>query len=171
MRDRRCLLLTCLERMIAERVRFFSSGYRFPNVDSRAASVMSADSVSIARVWDKSNVLFSNRALTLQYSLQSPEELEEEDRAAQGAKLQELIRRGTPRDLAQAQELMKVMSGAEPESKPDYSQQTRKELDKVQSRAVLLNNMLDNANEGEKFARGDAYDVSAKSDKKKRKLG
>lgn len=95
----------------------------------------------------------------LQYSLQSPEELEEEDRAAQGAKLQELIRRGTPRDLAQAQELMKIMSGAEPEEKPDYSEQTRRELDKVQSRAVLLNNMLDNTNEGEKFARGDAYEV------------
>jgi hypothetical protein len=55
---------------------------------------------------------------------------------------------------------MKIMSGAEPEAIPDYSQQTRKELDKVQSRAVLLNNMLDNANEGEKFARGDAYEVS-----------
>lgn len=52
------------------------------------------------------------------------------------------------------------MSGAEPESKPDYSERTRNELDKVQSRAVLLNNMLDNASENEKFARGDAYDVS-----------
>ena len=68
--------------------------------------------------------------------------------------------------MAQAQELMKIMSGAEPESKPDYSEQTRKELDKVQSRAILLNNMLDNANEGEKFARGDAYDVSVDLDDK-----
>lgn len=113
-------------------------GYRFPNVDSRAASVMNSDN-----------------------SLKSPEELEEEDRAAQGAKLQELIRRGTPRDLAQAQELMKIMSGAEPENKPDYSKQTRRELDKVQSRAILLNDMLNNAKEGEKFAQGDAYDQIA----------
>jgi 5-methylcytosine-specific restriction endonuclease McrBC regulatory subunit McrC len=64
-------------------------------------------------------------------NLKSPEELEEEDRAAKSAvsshptllsdslltyhlmqKLQELIRRGTPRDLAQAQELMKELSGA-----------------------------------------------------------
>lgn len=44
--------------------------------------------------------------------LKSPEELEEEDRAAKSAKLQELIRRGTPRDLAQAQELMKALAGA-----------------------------------------------------------
>ncbi|UZJ56883.1 hypothetical protein CBS101457_006203 [Exobasidium rhododendri] len=114
-------------------------GYRFPNVDSRAAGVMNVET----------------------NTLRSPEELEEEDRAAQGAKLQELIRRGTPRDLAQAQELMKIMSGAEPESKPDYSEQTRNELNKVQSRAILLNNMLDNANEGEKFAKGDAYDQIA----------
>ncbi|EPQ31790.1 uncharacterized protein PFL1_01122 [Pseudozyma flocculosa PF-1] len=110
-------------------------GYRFPNIDSRAASVMNPEN-----------------------NLKSPEELEEEDRAAQGAKLQELIRRGTPRDLAQAQELMKIMSGAEPESKPDYSSQTRKELDKIQSRAILLNDMLNNANQGERFAKGDAYD-------------
>lgn len=114
-------------------------GYRFPNVDSRAAGVMNAEN----------------------HELQSAEELEEEDREAQAAKLQELIRRGTPRDLAQAQELMKIMSGAEPENKPDYAERTRKELDKVQSRAVLLNNMLDNAKEGEKFARGDAYDQIA----------
>lgn len=113
-------------------------GYRFPNVDSRAASVMNSDN-----------------------NLKSPEELEEEDRAAQGAKLQELIRRGTPKDLAQAQELMKIMSGAEPENKPDYSKQTRRELDKVQSRAILLNDMLDNAKEGERFVGGDAYDQIA----------
>ncbi|KAN0061617.1 ARF-binding protein [Thecaphora frezii] len=110
-------------------------GYRFPNIDSRAAGVMNPEN-----------------------NLKSPEELEEEDRAAQGAKLQELIRRGTPRDLAQAQELMKIMSGAEPESKPDYASQVRKELDKIQSRAILLNDMLNNAKQGERFAKGDAYD-------------
>lgn len=44
-------------------------------------------------------------------ALKSPEELEEEDRAAQAAKLQELIRRGTPKDLAAANDLMKVMTG------------------------------------------------------------
>lgn len=64
-------------------------GYRFPALDSRAKGVLNPEN-----------------------NLQSPEELEEEDRAAQAAKLQELIRRGTPRDLEQAQELMKIMSGA-----------------------------------------------------------
>ena len=52
------------------------------------------------------------------------------------------------------------MSGAEPENKPDYRAQTSKELDKVQSKAILLNDMLNNAKEGEKFVKDDAYDVS-----------
>lgn len=54
---------------------------------------------------------------------------------------------------------MVIMSGAQPENKPDYKSQTGKELDKVQSRAILLNDMLDNAAPGEKFVKGDAYDV------------
>ncbi|KAG9124409.1 hypothetical protein FRC07_011723 [Ceratobasidium sp. 392] len=96
-------------------------------------------------------------------NLKSPEELEEEDRAAQSAKLQELIRRGTPRDLAAAQELMKSLSGANPESKPDYRKQTMHELEKLQAKVILLNELLDNfvASRGEKFAKGDAYDQVA----------
>ncbi|KAG8767785.1 hypothetical protein FRC12_006048 [Ceratobasidium sp. 428] len=96
-------------------------------------------------------------------NLKSPEELEEEDRAAQSAKLQELIRRGTPRDLAAAQELMKSLSGANPESKPDYKKQTLHELEKLQAKVILLSELLDNfdASRGEKFAKGDAYDQVA----------
>lgn len=94
-------------------------------------------------------------------NLKSAEELEEEDREAQSAKLQELIRRGTPRDLAAAQELMKSLSGANPESKPDYRQQALTELNKFESKVILLNEMLDNvdATRGEKFVAGDVYDV------------
>jgi ADP-ribosylation factor-binding protein GGA len=75
--------------------------------------------------------------------------------------LQELIRRGTPRDLAAAQELMKSLSGANPESKPDYRQQALTELNKLESKVILLNEMLDNVDttSGEKFAAGDVYDV------------
>lgn len=99
-------------------------------------------------------------------------------------KLQELIRRGTPKDLAAAQELMKVMSGAvsarslslvcgcrradtivwlvqEPEKRPDYEQQVQKELDRIQQRILLLNEMLNNAKPKERFVEGDAFDVSA----------
>jgi len=96
-------------------------------------------------------------------NLKSPEELEEEDRAAQSAKLQELIRRGTPRDLAAAQELMKSLSGANPESKPDYRKETLHELEKLQAKVILLNELLDNfdSTRGERFAKGDAYDQVA----------
>ncbi len=112
-------------------------GTVFPNVDSRAASVMNSDN-----------------------NLKSPEELEEEDRAAQGAKLQELIRRERRKTL--------LSSGAHEDhvrrrtgQQAGLHQQTRRELDKVQSRAILLNDMLNNAKEGEKFVQGDAYDQIA----------
>jgi ADP-ribosylation factor-binding protein GGA len=94
--------------------------------------------------------------------LKSAAELEEEDRVAQSAKLQELIRRGTPRDLAAAQELMKALAGAEPDKKPDYKSQALTELNKLESKVILLGEMLDNVDTegGERFAAGDAYDVS-----------
>lgn len=95
-------------------------------------------------------------------NLKSPEELEEEDRAAKSAKLQELIRRGTPRDLAAAQDLMKYLAGAEPDKTVDYEKETLKELEKLQSKASLLNEMLDNASEGERIGvEGDVYDQVA----------
>ena len=95
-------------------------------------------------------------------NLKTAEELENEDREAQSAKLQELIRRGTPRDLAQAQELMKTLAGANPEAKPDYRTQALTELNKLESKVILLNEMLDNVDvqRGEQFAQGDVYDVS-----------
>ncbi|KAF9218879.1 VHS-domain-containing protein [Gyrodon lividus] len=96
-------------------------------------------------------------------TIKSPEELENDDREAQSAKLQELIRRGTPRDLAAAQELMKSLAGANPDAKPDYRSQSLAELAKLQSKVVLLNELLDNvdAERGERSAKGDAYDQVA----------
>ena len=128
---------------------------------------------------DLSAVLVEQRRVCLQHSLRYPrrqldrcgffsrqnlktaEELENEDREAQSAKLQELIRRGTPRDLAQAQELMKTLAGANPEAKPDYKTQALTELNKLESKVILLNEMLDNVDteRGERFAQGDVYDV------------
>lgn len=96
-------------------------------------------------------------------NLKTAEELENEDREAQSAKLQELIRRGTPRDLAQAQELMKALAGANPDSKPDYRTQALTELNKLESKVILLNELLDNfdVSRAEQFAQGDAYDQVA----------
>jgi len=105
----------------------------------------------------------NNAAVAATANLKSAEELEEEDRAAQSAKLQELIRRGTPRDLAAAQELMKSLAGANPDAKPDYRSQALTELNKLEQKVILLNEMLDNVDtqRGEKFASGDAYDQVA----------
>ncbi|CAA7262509.1 unnamed protein product [Cyclocybe aegerita] len=102
----------------------------------------------------------TNAAAAATANLKTAEQLEEEDRAAQSAKLQELIRRGTPRDLAAAQELMKSLAGANPDAKPDYRTQALNELNKLEQKVILLNEMLDNVDRerGEKFATGDAYD-------------
>ncbi|WFD27132.1 ARF-binding protein [Malassezia nana] len=113
-------------------------GYRFPKVDARSVSMLNSAQ-----------------------PLQSPEELEEETRLAQSAKLQELIRRGTPRDLEQAQELMKILSGAEPEQHSVQVRQVAKEMDKIAARAKLLEDMLAQAKPTEKFVTGDAYDQVA----------
>lgn len=57
---------------------------------------------------------------------------------------------------------MKTLAGANPDSKPDYKSQSLTELNKLESKVVLLNEMLDNVDvaRGEKFATGDVYDVS-----------
>ena len=94
-------------------------------------------------------------------NLKSAEELENEDREAQSAKLQELIRRGTPRDLAAAQEIMKALAGANPDAKPDYRAQALTDINKLEQKVILLNEMLDNADveHGERFVGGDVYEV------------
>jgi len=56
---------------------------------------------------------------------------------------------------------MKSLSGANPESKPDYRQQVLTELNKLESKVILLNEMLDNVDttRGERFVAGDVYEV------------
>ncbi|KAL2400012.1 putative ADP-ribosylation factor-binding protein C25H2.16c [Exophiala dermatitidis] len=94
-------------------------------------------------------------------SLQSAEEMEEEERAAQSAKLQELIRRGRPQDLQEANRLMKVMAGYDTRHKTDYRAKAAEEVAKVQQKARLLEEMLQGHKEGEKFGDGDVYEELA----------
>jgi len=48
----------------------------------------------------------------------------------------------------------------EPEKQPDYEAQTKTELEKVQQKAILLNDMLNNVDQGERIGiEGDAYEV------------
>lgn len=76
-----------------------------------------------------------------QDSLKSAAELEREDREAQSAKLQELIRAGTPQDLKEANRLMSVMAGFR-ETRVDYHAKVAAELDKVRRKADILSEML-----------------------------
>ena len=56
---------------------------------------------------------------------------------------------------------MKSLAGANPDAKPDYRTQALSDLNKLEQKVILLSEMLDNvdAEKGEKFATGDAYDV------------
>ncbi|KIW74766.1 hypothetical protein Z517_11536 [Fonsecaea pedrosoi CBS 271.37] len=91
-------------------------------------------------------------------NLQSAEEMEEEDRAAQSAKLQELIRRGRPQDLQEANRLMKVMAGYDTRHKTDYRAKAAEEVAKVQQKARILEEMLQSHQPGEKFGDGDVFE-------------
>ncbi|OLL26052.1 putative ADP-ribosylation factor-binding protein [Neolecta irregularis DAH-3] len=114
-------------------------GYLFPEVSSNSTTVMNSE------------------------NLKSADELEEEDRTVQSAKLQELIRRGTPADLAEANELMKIMTGYDELNRPDYRAEAAEVLWKLQRKASLLDEMLDGVRKGEVIGHGDVYEELADS--------
>jgi len=93
--------------------------------------------------------------------LKSAEEMEEEEKAAQSAKLQELIRRGGPEDLQEANRLMKVMAGYDTRSKTDYRAKAAEEVSKVQQKARLLEERLEAFKPGDKMTEGDVYEELA----------
>ncbi|EXJ59598.1 hypothetical protein A1O7_03744 [Cladophialophora yegresii CBS 114405] len=94
-------------------------------------------------------------------NLQSAEEMEEEERAAQSAKLQELIRRGRPQDLQEANRLMKVMAGYDTRHKTDYRAKAAEEVAKVQQKAKILEEMLQSQTQGDKIGNGDVFEELA----------
>ena len=85
--------------------------------------------------------------------------MEEEERAAQSAKLQELIRRGGPEDLQEANRLMKVMAGYDTKQKTDYRAKAAGEVGKIQQKAKLLEERLQNLKDGDVVADGDIFEV------------
>ncbi|KAJ5785537.1 uncharacterized protein N7503_010749 [Penicillium pulvis] len=91
-------------------------------------------------------------------NLRSAEEMEEEEKEAQSAKLQELIRRGTPADLQEANRLMKVMAGYDNRHKTDYRAKAAEEVSKVQQKARILEEMLQN---GQGIPEGDVFEELA----------
>ncbi|KAL8921950.1 MAG: hypothetical protein Q9172_003764 [Xanthocarpia lactea] len=91
-------------------------------------------------------------------NLQSADEMEEEEKAAQSAKLQELIRRGGPEDLQEANRLMKVMAGYDTKHKTDYRAKAAEEVSKIQEKARLLEERLQNFTDGDKMEEGDVFE-------------
>lgn len=83
--------------------------------------------------------------------------MEEEEREAQSAKLQELIRRGTPTDLQEANRLMKVMAGYDTRSKTDYRAKAAEEVSKIQAKARLLEERLEAFKPGDTMKDGDVF--------------
>ncbi|RAL59990.1 hypothetical protein DID88_000616 [Monilinia fructigena] len=94
-------------------------------------------------------------------NLKSAEEMEEEERAAQSAKLQELIRRCGPEDLQEANRLMKIMAGYDTRSKTDYRAKAAEEVGKVQQKARLLEERLEEFKPGDIMTEGDVYEELA----------
>ncbi|KAL9625101.1 MAG: hypothetical protein Q9160_000830 [Pyrenula sp. 1 TL-2023] len=94
-------------------------------------------------------------------NLKSAEEMEEEEKAAQSAKLQELIRRGGPEDLQEANRLMKVMAGYDTRHRTDYRAKAAEEVSKVQQKAKILEEMLQGHKPGDEVADGDVFEELA----------
>ncbi len=86
--------------------------------------------------------------------------MEEEEKSAQSAKLQELIRRGGPEDLQEANRLMKVMAGYDTKYKTDYRAKAAEEVGKIQQKARLLEERLQEYKQGDTMAEGDVFEVS-----------
>lgn len=89
--------------------------------------------------------------------------MEEEEREAQSAKLQELIRRGAPEDLQEANRLMKIMAGYDTRSKTDYRAKAAEEVGKIQAKARLLEERLAAFQPGDTMADGDVFEDLAAS--------
>lgn len=87
--------------------------------------------------------------------------MEQEERAAQSAKLQELIRRGGPEDLQEANRLMKIMAGYDTRQKTDYRAKAAEEVGKIQQKARLLEERLEEFKPGDKMTEGDVYEELA----------
>lgn len=83
--------------------------------------------------------------------------MEEEEREHQSAKLQELIRRGAPEDLQEANRLMKIMAGYDTRSKTDYRAKAAEDIAKIQAKARLLEERLEAFKPGDSMKDGDVF--------------
>ncbi|KAI7828516.1 VHS domain-containing protein, partial [Kickxella alabastrina] len=106
-------------------------GWRFPEIDANAAAVV----------------------LGPVNTLKSRDEQEREDLDAMQAKLQELLRRATPKDLREANKLMKIITGYEQSSKrPDYDGEWEGKLKEIEVNVKVLLEMLQRVQPGDRLS-------------------
>ena len=74
--------------------------------------------------------------------LKTVREIQQERDVNQAAKLEELVRRGTPQDLAEANQLMKVMAGFKQDNIIFAKQVVNHELNKLKHKADIFDEML-----------------------------
>lgn len=132
-------------------------GYTFPEVRKDDAAVLNPSDVSFDNPFLFCRSYHANHT----QSLKSAEEMEEEEREAQSAKLQELIRRGTPEDLQEANRLMKIMAGYDTRSKVDYRAKAAEDVAKIQAKAKLLEERLEAFKPGDTMTDGDVFEELA----------
>ena len=97
--------------------------------------------------------------LTQYKTLKSAEELAKEEEESQKIKLQELLRRGGVENLQEANRLMKILAGYENQNKTDYRAKAAEEVVKVQEKAKLLEERLQDLKPGDQLTEGDVFEV------------
>lgn len=94
-------------------------GYIFPEVKPEDASVLNPSD-----------------------NLKSIEEIQKEEQIAHAAKLQELVRRGRPQDLKEANKLMKIMAGFKDDTLVESRAKVAEDLDRLRRKADIFSEML-----------------------------
>ncbi|ONH66128.1 ADP-ribosylation factor-binding protein GGA2 [Cyberlindnera fabianii] len=94
-------------------------GYSFPEVKPEDASVLNPSD-----------------------NLKSIEEIQKEEQIAHAAKLQELVRRGRPSDLKEANKLMKIMAGFKDDTLVESKAKVAEDLDRLKRKADIFAEML-----------------------------
>lgn len=74
--------------------------------------------------------------------LKSLEEIRKEEALVHSAKLQELVRRGRPQDLQEANKLMKIMAGFKDDNLEENRKQVSDDVSRLKRKAVILGEML-----------------------------
>ncbi|KAK6463155.1 VHS domain-containing protein [Scheffersomyces coipomensis] len=75
-------------------------------------------------------------------TLKSLEELQKEEAIVHSAKLQELIRRGKPQDLQEANKLMKIMAGFKDDNVQENKKQVNDDIARLKRKVEILAEML-----------------------------